>query len=201
MIPRVNKNDPSLDRELARRAADGDTAARRRLVDKLMPRVRSTVHYLAPGDSDADDLVQLSFIEILRSIALFRGDCRLETWASRIAVRTTISQLKERRRRLRWLDPRPEADLEPVDERTPEGQSEQLQLRRHIKRLLERLPVAQRVVIVLRLVQGMSLNEIAEITDAPLNTTRERLRVGRKGFQRYLKQDPVLRDWMKRRGI
>jgi RNA polymerase sigma-70 factor (ECF subfamily) len=193
---RIEKPSEMSDSDLATQAASGDKAAKRKLVERLMPRIRSTIHYLAPKDRDADDLVQLTFIEILHSISSFRGECLLETWASKIAVRTAMHHLKKRRFHLWSKD---EEAKEPSHNVTPERQSEQLQLRRHLKQLLERLPLEQCTVIVLRFVHGMSLNEIAEVTESPLNTARERLRVGRQKFQRYMLQDTVLVDWMERR--
>ena len=198
MIPQADKSIPIRDIALAEQAASGDAGAKRTLVERLMPKVRTTIHYLAPQDRDADDLVQSAFIEILRSVHLFRGESRLETWATRIAVRCAVAQLRTRRRRFRLLAPEPDVG-EPADNQTPERSSEQYQLRRHIRALLQNLSVDQRTVIVLKLVHGMSMKEIADVTDTPLNTARERLRVGRKQFRRLMLQDPVLRDWIERR--
>jgi RNA polymerase sigma-70 factor (ECF subfamily) len=195
-IPRIDRDRDATDRAIAELAAHGDTAAKRKLVERLLPRVRTTIHYLSPGDSEADDLVQITLIEILHSVGTFRGESRLETWAAKIAVRTSMHHLKARQKLLGLFVSR--HDFEPATRATPEHASERLQLRRRIKALLNRLSMEQRTVIVLKLVEGMSLNEIAEITDSPVNTVRERLRVGRKRFRKYLVQDPMLRDWMDR---
>ena len=74
------------DRALALAAAAHDAAARRRVVERLLDRVRTTVYYLAPAHPDADDMVQMALVEVLRGLGGFRGDARLETWADRINV-------------------------------------------------------------------------------------------------------------------
>ena len=167
------------------------------MVERLLPRVRTLVHYLAAGDRDADDLVQLSLVQLLRSAGAFRGDSRLEAWADRITIRTSLRYLKRRR----WREQR--VCLEPHDE--PAGAAGQLsaaerqQLRPHLLGLLQRLAPEQRVTVVLRLMHQYSLEEIAAVTGAPVNTVRDRLQVGRRKLRRLLVRDPVLRDWVRRR--
>lgn len=184
------------DREVALAAAAGDRRACRILVERLMPRVRTLVRYLVADDRDADDLVQLALIEVLHSVRGFRGESRIETWADRITVRTAMRELKRRRWRegiVALDDPEP-----PAVPGTQDSDLARLQLRRHLGRLLYRLPPEQRVVVVLRLVHGYAPAEIAEITGATVNTVRDRLQVGRKKLRRLLVQDPVLGEWTER---
>ena len=183
--------------ELVRRAAAGSERAMHQLADRLLNSVRATVHYLAAKDSDADDLAQLSMIEILRAVHSFRGECRLETWATRIAVRTTMRHLKRRRRGISWLTHFRDNPLEQPA--SPDQISETLQMRRRVQQILCRLPLSQRTALVLKLVHGFSIEEISDVTDAPPNTVRERLRVARMKFRTYTLKDPVLSEWGKGR--
>jgi RNA polymerase sigma-70 factor (ECF subfamily) len=195
--PRLFDGSEMSDLQLAESATAGEERAARTIVERLMPRVRTTVHYLTPRDRDADDLVQLSLIEILRSVAGFRGECSLEVWSHRIVVRTTMRYLKERRARSDYASP--VAEVCAVDSSTPEEHTERFQLRRHLKSLLERLPLEQRMALVFRYVHSCTPTEIAVITDVPLNTVRERLRIGRKRLRRYLMREPSLLAWRERR--
>ena len=186
------------DRELARAAAAGDRQARRVLLDRLLDRVRITVSCLNGGAADTDDLVQVSLIQILRSIGSFRGVSRLETWADRIAVRTAMRLIKSRRRR-----PEVALDRVSVDQADtgpgPEGELARRQISRRLAALLGRLSPERRSVVTLCLVHEYRVSEIAEITGAPLNTVRDRLRVGRKQLRKMIAGDPVLADWMETR--
>jgi len=189
-----NADDHALDRELARAAAAGDPKARRELLDRLLDRVRTTVRYLNAGAADTDDLVQVSLVQILRSAGSFRGASRLETWADRITVRTAMRMIKARRRR-------PEVALEdlPVDQPggvDPEDRLSRRQVSEHLAVLLGRLSPERRTVVTLCLVHDYRVTEIAEITGAPLNTVRDRLRVGRKQLRKMIASDSVLADWM-----
>jgi RNA polymerase sigma-70 factor (ECF subfamily) len=165
----------------------------RLLAERLLDRVRATVHYLVAADPDADDLVQLAMVEILRSVAGFRGESRLETWADRITIRTTMRGLGKRRRRQARLTCESVDELAPVEEQ--ERELSRRLLRRRLARALGRLSPERRVAVVLRHVHGYSVQEIAELTDAPINTVRDRLRKGVKRLRGLTRTDPLLRDW------
>ena len=184
------------DVDIATMAARGDLSAKRVMVDRLFSKVRTTVHYIAPRDRDADDIVQLSLIEILSAAGGFRGECRMEVWAYRIVVRTAIRHLRHRSSHHRLMDP--ETSPPPMDPHTPEEWAEQAQLRARLKILLDKLPVAQRTAVVFRFVHGLTAAEIGDIMDIPLNTARERLRVGRKRLRKLIKRDDVLSVWIER---
>lgn len=195
------------DLELARAAGQQDPGARRLLAERLFTRVRTTVHYLAPQDRDADDLVQRSLVEILSSVKGFRGESRLETWADRITVRTCMRALKKRQRRDQSVSL--VGDVLTVQEReggavardlarprNPQEQTlSQRQLRQRLSLKLQRLTAARRMAMILRWVFGYSLKEIAELTEAPVNTVRDRLQVGKRQLRAMILKDSILRDW------
>ncbi len=184
-------------------AAGCDERASRAVVERLLDRVRATVHYLVAGSSDADDLVQLSLVEILRSIDSFQGRSRLETWADRVTVRTVMRELKRRQRQERPLVRDSGAGLAPEDraqevlrqDGAQEREALRGQLRRRLALKLQRLSPPRRAVVVLRYVHGYSIREISRITDAPPNTVRDRLQVGKRLLRGFILRDPVLRDW------
>jgi RNA polymerase sigma-70 factor (ECF subfamily) len=195
---------PETDLALTRAAGQGDVRARQQLAEKLFDRVRATVSYLAGGDPDKDDLVQLSLVEILRSAGSFRAEGHLEGWADRITVRTSLRALKTRRRRdevLHAVD-----DAEAVLERMgaePAGgvaggleqEAQRRQLHHRLALLLGRLDPQRRAVVLLRWVHGYSVEEIAELTDTRVNTVRGRLRRGKRQLRKLILGDPVLRGW------
>ncbi len=179
------------DTELAAAAARGDPEARRLLVDRLLDRVGLTVRCLAAGDPDADDYVQDVFIEILNSIASFQRAGSLERWAERVAVRVTMRRLKKRVFRARIVtsdsereapDESPTFDLTLTRERTW----------RRIVGALELLSPERRLVVVLKLVLGCSIAEIAEQTEMKPNTVRDRLKKGRAELRAAFDGDEVL---------
>ena len=143
--------------------------------------------YLAPNHPDADDLVQRSLIEILRSAGSFRGESSLETWADRIAARTAMRLIKQRARQAEVVtlvaDPEPEEFLSGEDEAEKAG------LRRRLSGLLSRLSPERRSAVVLHYVHGYTVDEISEITETPANTVRDRLRMGKALLRKYILKD------------
>jgi RNA polymerase sigma-70 factor (ECF subfamily) len=71
-------------------------------------------------------------------------------------------------------------------------------MRRHLARQLGRLSPERRSVLVLRLVHGYAVDEIAELTGAPLNTVRDRLARGRRQLRGMLEKDPAFAGWVTR---
>jgi RNA polymerase sigma-70 factor (ECF subfamily) len=182
---------------LARAPEAGDLRLRRELVDRLLDRVRTTVRYLVAHDRDADDLVQLSLMEILRSVDSFRGESRIEAWADRITIRTSMRALRRRRllERRVVLDDEGSAVEAVADEVGQEQALVRLRMRRRLADLLQRLSPERRVVVLLRWVHGYSVKEIAALTGAPVNTVRDRLQVGKRQLRKLILTDPLLCEW------
>lgn len=187
----------SRDLNLARAAAGGDEGARREVARRFYDRVFCTVRYLRGERPDTPDLVQACLVELLRAMGGFRGESCLETWADRIAVRTTMRELRrEQRRREVVADgvaQRPDAAEDP--ERTL-GQQ---QLASHVGQMLQKLAPERRLVMVLRAVYGYTMHEIAELTDERLYNVQNHYRAARKQLRRLVETDAHLREWARGR--
>ena len=187
------------DYELAQSVAAGDPDAQRQLVERLLDRIRTSMHYITPAAADADDMTQLALMEIIRSTRHFRGESSLEQWADRSAVRTAMRYLnKQRRRRV--------VERSAYEPETVDGAQglEELSMRRigqRISLLLSAVPVKRRVVLVLRLVHGFGIDEIAEVLEISRNTVRDRLQVGRRELRKKLRRDPAIYEWLVDAGL
>ncbi len=177
---------------LTRAAALGDPRAQRELIDRLLDQVRRTVSYVLGPIQDAEDLSQVALVEIVEASGSFRGESSLEYWASQISFRIALRHAKKYRRReeltaSNWTPPREQRD---VDEEVGIGR-----VRTRISVLMQQLSPKKRTALVLRLVEGYSQKEIAEITGVSINTVRDRLQVGRKQLRKLVLADPLLMDW------
>lgn len=141
---------------------------------------------LGPGP-DAEDATQESLIALVQALPGFRGESSLETFATRIALRTAWRARERRATRAGRTSPIDEERDEPGDA------SPSAELRMIVRSLLGVLPTVQAEVMLLRFVLGHSLQEIAEICGAPLNTVRSRIRLAREALQRRLASDERLR--------
>jgi RNA polymerase sigma-70 factor (ECF subfamily) len=156
-------------------AVAGDPHAFRLLVDRYEGLVAGTVvGMLGPGD-DADDVGQETFIRLYRSLDRFRGESALGTYLHRIAVNLSLNALKRRKRlsvRLISRDRTREAVPEP---HTDPGAGDAWQKREHVQAAIGRLAPHHRAVVVLRMIEGCSTRETAEILELPEGTVMSRL--------------------------
>jgi RNA polymerase sigma-70 factor (ECF subfamily) len=179
------------DHELMERARAGDERAFRELVERYEPAVAAVVvGMLGPGD-DADDVGQETFIRFYRSLGSFRGEASLKTYLRKIAVNLSLNALKRRRRfafrflsRDRAQGPLPEP---PV---VMDGLVERHDARARVRAAIDRLGPKHRPVVVLRMMDGCSTRETAEILGLPEGTVLSRL-------SRAMRQlEDELRPWM-----
>jgi RNA polymerase sigma-70 factor, ECF subfamily len=176
------------DAELVRRTTRGELSAFEQLVD----RHRAVVIRVAArivGSDEAEDVCQDAFLRAFHRLEKFRGDAPFRAWLLRITHNAALDHLGRRR-------------AEPVDPTTFEEQAasrlpaEQLELRERIERLerkLHGLSYQHRAVLVLRDAEGLSYEEIAEITDTPLGSVKGRLNRARREFVEMLRANSY--DW------
>jgi RNA polymerase sigma-70 factor (ECF subfamily) len=179
--------DPVRRTELHRtqRAAVGDPAAQTWLAERLVGRVRRTSRAFLKSPADADDATQLALIAILKSAASFRGESSLETWASRIVLRTIFRFLRDRKRAATAA-----AASEPVEDRVAPPTSIVFEaLPRDVREYLNELPEAQSTAILLHHALDHSIAEVAEMTHVSPDTVKGRLRLGTAALRKHVRQD------------
>jgi RNA polymerase sigma-70 factor (ECF subfamily) len=171
-----------------------DPAAERALVERLSGRVRRLARLLAGTLVDPDDAARVSLLEILRSASGFRVAMSLERWADRITVRTTRRLMRreiERKSLLsRWVAPGA-LPWGRRDAPSPE--------RLGLEAFLDRLSPERREALVMRHTLEYSVEEIAELTGAPIGTVKDRLVSARKELRRALEREAALAE-RRRRG-
>lgn len=178
------------------KAATEDRAAAEKVLVRLEPRVRQAVLLAVGRDQEAGDLVHICLLEILKNLGRYRGTGSLEAWAGRLSYRVMMRQLSRRRRRERT---EPAIDFEAgVNEETPERRAGRSHLRERLAAHFEKLPWERRRTLILRLVHGYSVAEVAQITGVPLNTARDRIRVGLKELRTSLQRDPESHDYLEK---
>lgn len=171
---------------LMKLVAGGDPHAQRVLAHRLAPRVQRIVRRLLANSADADDAAQVALMEILRSAGNYREEASIERWADRIAVRTALRLSREQRRRGLFMRPSAEAgelhgrpDEESPNERTP----------RQLQEYLAELPRTRCEALVLKHALGYTTEEIAELTDKPVGTVKDRLVAARKQIRRLISRE------------
>ena len=181
------------DQQLVQRVQKGDKAAFDLLVRKYQHRVLKLVGRFVSDAAEAEDVAQEAFLKAYRALPAFRGDSAFYTWLYRIAINTAKNTLVSSRRRpvdfdLDLQDPEQhdrQALLKDAD--TPEGVLLTDEIRGVVERALEQLPEDLRTAIVLRELEGLSYEEIAEAMDCPVGTVRSRIFRAREAIDKKLK--------------
>ena len=171
----------STDAQLVRRVQKGDKGAFDLLVLKYQHRIINLVMRYVRDPDQALDITQEAFLKAYRALGRFRGESAFYTWLYRIAVNTAKNYLAAQRRRpmdaeLDLQDPEQfdlHAKLRETD--TPEGVLMGRQLHETVARAIEALPEDLRTAIVLRELDGMSYEEIAQTMECPVGTVRSRI--------------------------
>jgi RNA polymerase sigma-70 factor, ECF subfamily len=185
------RTDPASDRgrldrddaELVTRARRGDHAAFHQLVERHAQAMFALAWSLVGNRMDAEDLVQEAFSGAFRGLSGFRGQSSVKTWLSRIVVRQAAGHLKRRKRSIDLLRSRPAAAPESG---SPSERSVDARLDVHAA--IRALSPEHRGVMVLREIQGLSYDEIAEVLGVPRGTVESRLFRARRAMQELLKE-------------
>lgn len=183
------------DAELVARCQRGDTAAFNELVTKYRNKVYATVYNLVRNEQDAWDLAQETFLKAWRNLDRFRGQSSFFTWLYRIATNVTIDWLRRKQiaSGVEFDETLGLKDIEPGSATTPHGaplphqRLENDEIAARIDDALNKLSAEHRAVIVLREVEGLSYEEIAQATGCTVGTVMSRLFYARKKLQSLLR--------------
>jgi RNA polymerase sigma-70 factor, ECF subfamily len=182
-------DDP--DAALIARAQAGDIEAFGVLVERHRDVVLRVARRIV-GPDEADDVAQDALLRAFHRLGSFRGDAPFRAWLLRIAHNTALNAVARKR-----PEPVDHTEHEVVDDggepRRPADALERAERAERLERKLLGLSVAHRTVLVLRDVEGLSYEEIAELTDAPLGSVKGRLHRARAELAEMLRRNTY--DW------
>lgn len=168
------------DNELIRRVQQGRVGAFDELYYAYVDRVHRQLFAMLGADSELEDMVQQTFVQVHNHIAHFREDAQFSTWLHRITVNVALSHLRKRQRWFRWeKDPDPAPAFVPTSSALPDASLAQTQKLQYLHHLLQDLKPKKRIAYVLYEIEGHSLEEIAQLSDCSLTTVAARLRAAR----------------------
>ncbi|MDP6038361.1 MAG: sigma-70 family RNA polymerase sigma factor [Candidatus Latescibacteria bacterium] len=179
------------DLQIVAKVLDGNTGAFSNLVRRHHERVFNTAFGLVGDLDEADDLAQEAFIKVFRSLKRFRGQSLFSTWLYRIAVNCCLDFLKSKHRRsTASLDEHQGIQDFPQIWRENSEDADVSVQRRELQEILElaldKLPEEYRVTFVLREIEGMAYEEIAELLKCSVGTVKSRLFRGRAKLRESL---------------
>jgi len=195
-------SEKAIDLELVKQAQKGDIKAFELLVQRYQQKVGGVISKLIKDYHEIQDITQDVFIKVYKALPNFRGDSAFYTWIYRIAINTAKNHLVARGRRIQ------NSDIEPVEaesysggfERqnfdTPDAEYERQEIEKVVHESIASLPEDLKQAIVLREIDGLSYEEIAEKMQCPIGTVRSRIFRARDAVDNALK--PLLKKEYKR---
>lgn len=185
--------------DLVRRARARDGAAFRTIMERHNQRLYRIARSILRNDVEAEDVVQDAYLNAFTHLDSFRGDSSLATWLSRITMNEALGRLRQKRPSVE-LNERTEAQIIPFPQSAASDDPERTMAQREILRLVERatdnLPEIFRAVFVARVIEGMSVEETADVLGLQAETVKTRLHRARRLVQEQLDKQigPVLMD-------
>lgn len=189
--------DPK-ERELIQKAKNGDERSFEALIEGCSTRAYNIALRYLRNEEDAMDALQESFIKIFRHLDKFKEDSRFDTWVYRIVVNTCNdlcrgTAIQKVTGSLYREDEDGESMLEFRDSApTPEEHTVRMERSAEILDCLEKVPLDQREILILREIQGFSYEEIAEVLECSLGTVKSRINRARAKLRELILEQNLL---------
>jgi RNA polymerase sigma-70 factor, ECF subfamily len=185
----ITSTAQSSDEQLVRSALKGDLRAFEILVERHEAVVRRVAGRIV-GPSHADDVAQDALLRAFHRLHQFRSESPFRSWLLRITHNAALNHLERERIR----DEEPDQDAPEVpSHRTPADELERSERSERLAGKLLLLSPAHRSVLVLRDLEGLSYDEIADVTDTPLGSVKARLHRARRELIEILRANTY--DW------
>ncbi|HWM46486.1 MAG TPA: RNA polymerase sigma factor [Xanthobacteraceae bacterium] len=191
----------SSETELIDRARRRDPGAVRTIIQQHNQRLYRIARSILRDDAEAEDALQDAYLRAFTHLQDFRGEAQLGTWLSRIVINEALGRRRRRQHQAIVTDvpsPSPAAEVIPfpINNPDPETSMAQREIRALLERAIDNLPDAFRTVLVARVIEGMSVEETADVLELRPETVKTRLHRARKLLREEMEKHvgPVLND-------
>lgn len=187
---------------VVRSILDGDVNAYELLVKEYEKSVYNLALRMVGNSEDAADMSQEAFIKAYNSLTSFRGDSKFSVWLYRIVSNVCLDFIRSRKRKQTMSLSTEDDDGDSVemdiadDTQSPERLMEKQLTRDAVRRGLASMPPIQREILLLREIQGLSYDEIAEVLNLEAGTVKSRIFRARKKLSAFLIEDGNIPDFI-----
>jgi RNA polymerase sigma-70 factor, ECF subfamily len=193
----VQRNDGTLavdERNLVERAKSGDQSAFRAIMEQHNRRLYRVARAVMKDDTEAEDVVQETYIHAFSNLANFRGDSSIATWLTRIAMNEALGRKRKQRATVtsESVETAQETSAQVIQfpavdtETDPERSAARREIRKLLERAMDALPEPFRLVFIMRDVEEMSIEETASHLGIRPETVKTRLHRARRLLRRSL---------------
>lgn len=187
---------------VVRSILDGDVNAYELLVKEYEKSVYNLALRMVGNSEDAADMSQEAFIKAYNSLTSFRGDSKFSVWLYRIVSNVCLDFIRSRKRKQTMSLSTEDDDGDSVEmdiadnTQSPERLMEKQLTRDAVRRGLASMPPIQREILLLREIQGLSYDEIAEVLNLEAGTVKSRIFRARKKLSAFLIEDGNIPDFI-----
>jgi RNA polymerase sigma-70 factor (ECF subfamily) len=160
--------------QLVKSSLEGDKNAFGEIVRRYQGMVARTVKGMLGDTVFSEDIGQEVFINLYHSLSDFRGEAKLSTYIQRIAVNLTLNEIKRRKRFFSMFSQKGNSDMHEF-EVADQDDAERKDAKEIVSKALMKMEPKFRIILTMRMLQGYSTKETAEILDLPLGTVLSRL--------------------------
>lgn len=161
------------EKELVKKAQNGDENAFKELIKKYENQVASTVIGMLGKCPEAEDIGQEIFVRLYKSLDKFRGDSSLGTYLTRIAINLSLNEIRRRQHHRKFFFSKSDDKIEEVADAPQNGKVNEV--KKLVRQGIQKLEPKFRAIIVLRLIDGYTSRETAQILNLPVGTVLSRL--------------------------
>jgi len=175
------------DDELVKAALEGDKRAFGEIVTRYQNMVARTVKGMLGDTVFSEDIGQEVFVKLFYSLPDFRGEAKLSTYIQKIAVNLTLNEIKRRKRFFSMFSQKGNDEMHEFE--VPDYETEERRdASELVNKALMKMDPKFRVIVAMRMLQGYSTKETAEILDLPLGTVLSRLSRAQEQIKSILKK-------------
>lgn len=160
--------------ELVKSSLEGDKNAFGEIVTRYQGMVARTVKGMLGDTVFSEDIGQEVFIKLYHSLSDFRGEAKLSTYIQKIAVNLTLNEIKRRKRFFSMFSQKGNSDMHEF-EVADQDDAERRDAKEIVSKALMKMEPKFRIILTMRMLQGYSTKETAEILNLPLGTVLSRL--------------------------
>jgi RNA polymerase sigma-70 factor (ECF subfamily) len=179
--------------QIIERAQNGDWGALEEIIRREQKNIYSTLYSLHADVNEVSDMTQEILLKVVRNISKLKNPQTFKTWLNQIIVRQFYDSLRKKRRGAKNVslfeaEDGEQKELEIADDtHSPTNQVLEGELSDVIQQSIHKLPDPFRIAIVMRELQGLSYDEIAEATHTNIGTVKSRIARAREKLQGYIK--------------
>lgn len=183
----IESYNSSEENELVKAALGGDKKAFGEIVTRYEKMVARTVKGMLGDTVFSEDIGQEVFIKLYHSLSEYRGEAKLSTYIQKIAINLTLNEIKRRKRFFSMFSQKGNSEMYEF-EIADQDDAERKDARELVSKALAEMEPKFRIILTMRMLQGYSTKETAEMLDIPLGTVLSRLSRAQEQMREILRK-------------